>query len=134
MKGSIYLFDASSIVKAIKTTKIVPLGNQCVQQLTIYEVLNALWKENILFHMISKNEVLKLTKNFLKLLDEMNILDPSECIEDIMRIALSERLTVYDASYTALSKKHRLTFVTEDRKLAEAAKHCVNTSSYENII
>lgn len=34
----IYLFDASSIVKAIKEARIVPLGGQALQCLTIYEV------------------------------------------------------------------------------------------------
>jgi predicted nucleic acid-binding protein len=121
MKGSIYLFDASSIVKAIKMAKILPLGNQYVQQLTIYEVLNALWKENMMLHTISRNEVLKLTKILLKLMEEMNILNPVDCIEDIMRIAFSERLTVYDASYIALSKKHRLTLVTEDKKTSRSS-------------
>ena len=134
MKRPVYLFDASSIIEAFKMMKIVPLANQYVQQLTVYEVLNALWKENTLLHIASSNEVLKLTKIFLKLLDEMNLLDLSDCIEDTVRIALSERLTVYDASYIALSKKHGLTLVTEDKKLAKAAKRYVNAINFEDLI
>ena len=39
-----YLFDASSVVRALKEAKLVPLGGQAVPWLTIYEVLNAFWK------------------------------------------------------------------------------------------
>ena len=45
-----HLFDASSIIKALKETKLVPLGGQAIQWLTVYEVLNALWKETYLLH------------------------------------------------------------------------------------
>lgn len=41
----VYLFDASSLVRAIKRGQVVPLGGQATQQLAIYEVLNAFWKE-----------------------------------------------------------------------------------------
>ncbi len=45
-----YLFDASSIVRAFREARLVPLGGQALQWLTVYEVLNAFWKEAYLLH------------------------------------------------------------------------------------
>ena len=40
MTRPMYLFDASSIVRALREARLVPLGGQELQRLIVYEVLN----------------------------------------------------------------------------------------------
>jgi predicted nucleic acid-binding protein len=61
-----YLFDASSIIRALKEARLLPLRNQAIQWLTIYEVLNALWKEVNLLRILESN-----MKDLLPLLEQM---------------------------------------------------------------
>jgi len=128
-----YLFDASSLVKALKEAKLLPLGGQAVQWLTIYEVLNALWKEVHLLNKLSPKEASSLVEDFTNLLQEMIILDPKGLEQDILRIAISKRITVYDASYIALAMKQGLTLITEDKKLFQAASDLIKVLSLDNI-
>ena len=129
----VYLVDASSLVKALKEAKLVPLGGQALQWLTVYEVLNALWKEAHLLHRFSLEEASSLASVFTELIRNMVILEPNGLEHDILRIAASNGLTVYDASYIALAKKHNLTLVTEDRKLSQAADGIIRTASLDDI-
>jgi len=128
-----YLFDASSLVKALKEAKLLPLGGQAVQWLTIYEVLNALWKEVHLLNKLSPKEASSLVEDFTDLLQEMIILDPKGLEQDILRIAISKRITAYDASYIALAMKQGLTLITEDKKLFQAASDLIKVLSLDNI-
>ena len=115
-----YLFDASSIMRALKEARLLPLRNQAVQWLTIYEVLNALWKEAYLLNVIEPEEASFLASVFTELLQAMKILSPRGLEAEILNISLSTRLTVYDASYIVLAEKHNLVLVTEGQ---EAQKH-----------
>ncbi|WP_317896130.1 type II toxin-antitoxin system VapC family toxin [Pyrofollis japonicus] len=128
-----YLFDASSIIRALKETRLLPLRNQAIQWLTIYEVLNALWKEVNLLHILEPGEASFLASTFAELLQTMKILSPQGLEVEILSISISTRLTVYDASYIALAKKHELTLVTEDKKLRDIASRFVNTISLDDI-
>ena len=121
MTSPIYLFDASSLVKALKEAKLVPLGGQALQWLTVYEVLNALWKEAHLLKRLGPEEVSYLTDIFNDVIENMVVLDPRGVEPDIVQIALSRGVTVYDASYIALARRHGLRLVTEDRRLRRAA-------------
>jgi len=42
MTRPVYLLVASSLVKALKEAKLVPLGGQALQWITVYEVLYVL--------------------------------------------------------------------------------------------
>ncbi len=128
-----YLFDASSIVRALKEVKLVPLGGQALQWLTVYEVINALWKEAILLRKLSPEEAGSLVSDFTELIREMTILEPRGLEQEIFRIAVSEGVTVYDASYIALAAKHNLILVTEDQKLSRKASSIVNVASLDDI-
>lgn len=133
MTRPVYLFNAPSLVKALKEAKLVPLGGQAVQWLTVYEVLNALWKETRLLHRLSPEEAASLASDFTELIRNMVILEPSGLEHDILRIAVSKGVTVYDASYIALARKHRLTLVTEDQKLRQTASSIVETASLDDV-
>ena len=134
MTRPIYLIDASSLVKALKETKLVPLGGQALQWLTVYEILNALWKEAYLLRRLSPEEVAYLASIFTGTIKAMTILEPKGLEHDILQIAVSRRVTAYDASYIALARKHGLTLVTEDEKLRQAAMSIVKTTSLDSIV
>lgn len=133
MRNSVYLFDASSIVKALKEAKLVPLGGQVLQWLTVYEVINVLWKEVHLLRRLESSEANFLLDVFTKIVQEMVVFDPSGLEQDILRIAVSKGITAYDASYIALAARYGLTLVTEDRKLFRAASGVVNVASLDNL-
>ena len=129
-----YLFDASSIFMALKMARLVPLGGQAIQWLTVYEVLNALWKEAYLLHKLDVEEASSLIGVFRDLVGEMLILDTRGLEQNIFRIAFSKGVTVYDASYIALAERYNLTLVTEDKKLSHTARSIVKVSSLKDII
>jgi predicted nucleic acid-binding protein len=134
MIKSMYLFDSSSIIKAFKEIKLKPLGGQAIQCLTIYEVLNAIWKEFTLLHLLTADEVLSLANSFLDLVHEMIILDIKGLEHDIIQLAISRKMTVYDASYIALAIKYKLILVTEDKELMKKSKDLIQVISLNDII
>ncbi|WP_460024492.1 type II toxin-antitoxin system VapC family toxin [Infirmifilum sp. SLHALR2] len=133
MRKSIYLFDASSIVRALKEAKLVPLGGQALQWLTVYEVINVLWKESHLLRRLEASEADFLLHIFTRLVKEMVVLEPTGLEQDILRMAFSKGITAYDASYVALAARYGLTLVTEDRKLSRAASGVVSVASLDNL-
>ncbi|MEB3787842.1 MAG: type II toxin-antitoxin system VapC family toxin [Desulfurococcales archaeon] len=133
MTSPVYLFDASSLVKALKEAKLVPLGGQALQWLTVYEVLNALWKEAHLLKRLDPGEVSYLADVFAGIIENMVVLDPRGLESDIVQIALSRHVTVYDASYIALARRHGLKLVTEDRRLRQAAMGIVETIGLDDM-
>ncbi len=128
-----YLFDASSIVKALKETKLILLSGQALQWLTVYEVLNAFWKETYLMHKLSLEEASFLVNIFTELLREMVVLEPKGLEQDILQIAVSKGITVYDASYIALAAKYDLILVTEDRRLFRTARNMINVANLDAV-
>ncbi len=134
MRNPTYLFDASSIIKALREARLVPLGGQALQWLTIYEVINTIWKETHLLRRLDLNEADSLLRDLIELIQEMIILEPRGLEQDILRIAVSKGVTVYDASYIAIAAKHGLTLVTEDQKLSRVARNVVNVVSLNYII
>ncbi|MCC6013472.1 MAG: type II toxin-antitoxin system VapC family toxin [Candidatus Verstraetearchaeota archaeon] len=134
MIKSMYLFDSSSIIKAFKEIKLKPLGGQAIQYLTIYEVLNAIWKEFTLLHLLTVDEVLSLVNSFLDLIHEMIILDIKGLEHDIIQLAISRKMTVYDASYIALAIKYKLILVTEDKELMKKSRDLIQVISLNDII
>lgn len=127
------LFDASSLMLALKLRKIELLRGSYIQWLTMYETLNGLWKEAYLVKSISLGEATAIARVLGKIMKHMNILNPYGFEEEILRIALELGITVYDASYIVLAKNNGLTLVTEDRKLRMQAEKFVNVASLEEI-
>ena len=130
-----YLFDASSLFLALKESQLELLEGQAIQQLTIYEVLNALWKEARLLRVISVTTAVKLARLLGRLLSDgyMVMLEPKGLEAEILEVALELGLTAYDASYVVLASRHGLTLVTEDKKLASAAERYINVVSLREL-
>ncbi len=128
------LFDASSIVYSLKLRKIRILAGNYVQWLTVYEVVNAIWKEVSLVGSLSLKEANELLEIFLEVIEHMTILEPRSYELKILSIALETGLTTYDASYVVLAREKGLKLVTEDSKLRERAGELVETSSLDQLL
>jgi predicted nucleic acid-binding protein len=120
-----YLFDSSSIIKALKLGKVDVLVGGYVQWLTIYETLNALWKEVHLLRTIPEDRALELIEVLGRLFDFMKILDVRGLERGVLEVAVKLGVTVYDSSYIVLARRYGLTLVTEDRRLRAKAQEVV---------
>lgn len=70
-----YLFDASSVIKALKLRRVDILVKSYVQQLTLYEVINTFRKECYLLKTMPPDKIIELTEVLTQILKFMNILD-----------------------------------------------------------
>jgi len=77
--------------------------------LTIYKVLNALWKETHLLKSIPESKVVALAEVLKQVIGTVKILDHRGLEEEILRIAIQPELTAYDSPYIVLAMKHGLT-------------------------
>jgi predicted nucleic acid-binding protein len=124
-----HLFDASSFVKALKLGKPELLIKSHIQWLTLYEIMNALWKEKCLAKAIPVDKALQLMDIVTQIAKHMKILDISGLEVETLDTAIKLGLTAYDVSYIALAKKHNLVLVTEDVELKIKAQQLVKTLS-----
>jgi len=128
-----YLFDSSSLVYALKLKRIGVLAGNYIQELTIYEVLNALWKETYDLRKMSIKEAESLLDVFIQLLSYLKVLDLRGLESEVFKIAVETGLNVYDASYLALARREKLTLVTEDVKLRNVASTMIQTVSSDEL-
>jgi len=128
------LFDASSVIYALKLRNLKTLCDNYLQWLTIYEVINALWKEATLTKAISMQEASEIVKLFTKTVEFMKILSPHLYEDEILSTARELNITAYDAAYIVLAEKNGLTLVTEDKKLRTKAEKLVKAASLTQII
>jgi predicted nucleic acid-binding protein len=133
-----FLFDASSVIQVIKSheeEKTLRLfSDNCILDLTRYEVGNALWKEHTLRRTIGEaefRESLDLLRTVMLRTKVLSV-DAHELL-DVAEVADKERITFYDASYVVIAKAHDLTLVTEDTHLAKAASKHAKTASGKDV-
>jgi len=117
-----YLIDASALLDLIRK-KREEILDQYILDLTIYEIGNAIWKEAYLFKTLTKREATDFMKNFSNIKVKMKIIKVENDLEDIMDMAIKEKLTFYDAAYLYFAIKNKLVLVTNDKKLYEVAKN-----------
>jgi predicted nucleic acid-binding protein len=128
------LFDASSFIKALKLGRPEVLVDNYVQWLTIYEVLNALWREAYLLKPASTDKVLQLVDVVVDVARYMRILGISSLEKEVLRTSMELGLTAYDTSYIVLAQRYGLTLVTEDRKLMGKAQRYVNVTPLDTLL
>jgi len=88
-----------------------------VLELTLYEVYNALWKKYALLREINKENLKNAVKAVDSLLSICNI-HRFEIVKDrALKIAISYRITIYDAAYLALTEFLDGVLVTTDIRL-----------------
>jgi len=129
-----FLFDASSVIYALKLKRVGILHGNYIQHLTVYEVLNAIWKEAYLFKSLSYEEAKRFIGIFAEVLDYLNILSIRPYESEALKTAIDLGLTIYEASYIVLAEKNNLTLVTEDEKLREKASEKIKVMSLREII
>lgn len=130
-----FLFDASSLIYALKLKRLDLLDGNCIQWLTIYEVLNGIWKEAHLLGKLDKDRAIEFAHSLVpEALALMNILDPLGSEKEIMEVALKHGLSIYDTSYIILAEKHNLIFVTEDKELGKKAGRTIRVISLKEIL
>lgn len=128
------LFDASSLIYALKLKKLDILYESYIQQLTIYEALNAIWKETYLTKTLNPEEANKIINIIKDILEYVTILTISTKEAEIFKKAIELGITIYDASYIVLAEENNLTLVTEDKKLKEKAEKTVKTKTIKNLV
>lgn len=133
-----FLLDASSLLQVIKNFReeraLRLLSENCILDLTKYEVGNALWKEQMLHQAIEEEELQEFFGLLRGLVLRTNVLTvDARKLSDVARIAAKERITFYDASYVAVAKAHNVTLITEDRELTDAASKYVKAGSMERL-
>ena len=128
-----YLFDSSSLVYALKLKRIGVLAGNYIQELTIYEVLNALWKETYVLRKMSRKEAESLLDVFIQLLSYLKVLDLRGLESEVFKISIETGLNVYDASYLALAHREKLTLVAEDVKLRNVASTMIQAVSLDEL-
>ncbi len=123
------VIDASALTKYIlKEKNWIRIANFLKEGVVsidhvVKEVSNAIWKHCILLKIINKEtatKLLELLENFIKY--KVLILEPElNYLNEAFKIALNEEVTIYDALYLALAKKHG-EILTSDKKQAKIAE------------
>ena len=116
-----FIFDSSSIFRAIQTNRIRVLMERHTLDLARYELGNILWKEHVLYKRLTRGELedlMNIVKDVLRL---MHILRTDCHEEDILRLSVRMGVTFYDASYCYFADRDQMVLVTEDRELIRNA-------------
>ncbi|MGQ4891171.1 MAG: type II toxin-antitoxin system VapC family toxin [Candidatus Njordarchaeia archaeon] len=120
-----YLFDTSALMDLIERKKHNILKGQYVLDLTVYEVGNIIWKMVNIFGSLNKRSAIELSKQINIIISKLNILRIENNMENILEIAVNERLTFYDASYIYFARVNNLILVTNDQKLLKKGEKMV---------
>ena len=116
-----FIFDSSSIFRAIQTNRVRVLVERHTLDLARYELGNILWKEHALYRRLTRGELEDLMNIVKDVLGLMHILRTDCHEEDILRLSVRMGVTFYDASYCYFADRDRMVLVTEDRELIRNA-------------
>jgi predicted nucleic acid-binding protein len=120
----------SSIIAAIffkeeaseKAEKAVGDRELITLDLAFVEVANVAWKRVVLFKE-NKDLISKALKNGCEFItDACEVIASKELLGDAFLIAVSEKITIYDALFVAASEIEKLPLLTADGKLYENLK------------
>lgn len=128
-----YLFDASSILNLVKKGFLHVFSEGATIDLAFYEALNAVWKEHFLLKKIDAESASTLVDVLHGIFDVLDVYSIKGFEREVFNLALSERVTVYDASYLHVAMKNRFPLVTDDARLREKAEKHVETLASREI-
>ena len=122
-----HVVDASSLLMLIKKhgdQATETLKTSSTIPLVYYEIGNALRTSAHIHHHITPEEAQETLDNIHTGLELMTLIrqENTQDSRHILRNSLTHNLTYYDSAYLTAADKHRATLVTEDKRLAEAAK------------
>lgn len=127
MIKSSLLFDASSVftlVRQLRGKAPDLFWKGSTVSLAYYEVGNALWSECFLVKRIVPKEAAMLLKSMFAMLRVMDVavLEDEGLGDAILNMAGKLSITYYDAAYLTEAQRSSKILVTDDEKLAKAAK------------
>jgi len=120
------LADSSALVKYFakeegwETVKSYILRGVATLDLAIKEVGNALWKK-VLRGEMELNDAIEILTDLAKGY-AIKILNQEEFLGEGLRLAVEQRITLYDALFIAAARRLRLPLLTADRLQARAAR------------
>ena len=125
------LLDTSSIYLAVKKNRTDLLENACGVALSRYEFANIIWKEVCLGKRMTQNDGFMVYRHFQKVFRELRVISPD--MNHALRLAVSLKISVYDAAFVQAALKARVPLVTEDKKLLVAASKLTQTFALAEI-
>jgi predicted nucleic acid-binding protein len=93
--------------------------------LALAECLNVIWKHAKLLNDLE--DAPAAVEDLLKIYDTLNVITARDIAEATINIALTSKVSVYDALYIALGQKLNGTLYTADQKLCSTADKITNT-------
>jgi len=125
-------FDSSAIINLCGERKIDPLLEGKTLSLAFYEVGNAVWRQVHVHKSITREEGDLVLDSLMEVVRRMEKIEVEKPLE-ILRIAVEENLTYYDASYLQAAIEKDLTLITDDKKLYVAGKKYIETLKSDEI-
>jgi predicted nucleic acid-binding protein len=134
-----YLLDASALLPLLldygdRLLSVVSKVELFIIDLTMYEVGNSLWKLVVLLKTLDirdAEDIVYVLEGFMRR-GIIKIINFGELdFHRILQLAVSEKLTFYDASYIVASEVVKATLVTEDVELRRKAGKYIGTIGYE---
>jgi len=129
-----YVFDSSSVFRAIRENLVETVAGSCTLELARYELGNILWKEHAVQRRITGEELKRLIRLVKDVLSLMEVRTVGCHEEEILSVAEELRLTFYDASYVYYAMKNRLPLVTEDSTLIDKARSRVKALKLDGVL
>src|SRR5208282_273981 len=111
------VIDSSAVIKIVITEDDSNVARQAFSLITekgepllapdiiFSEVMNGLWKHNVLLKDINTRKLELAKSNFISLYGGLELSTQTELAEDAIKIAVAHRITFYDSLYAALSIK-----------------------------
>jgi len=126
------LFDSSAIINLCGERKLDRLMGGCTLDLAAYEVGNAVWKQVHIYRTINMNEGSLVLDSLTEVIEMLEKVRAEKALE-VLKMAVEEDLTYYDASYAQAAIENGFTLVTDDEKLYEAGKKYVQTMKSDEL-
>ncbi|MDW8033981.1 MAG: type II toxin-antitoxin system VapC family toxin [Nitrososphaerota archaeon] len=134
------IVDASSLLMMMKNfdeeTLLYKLNDLATLDLAFYEIGNALWKHVSIRNIVGKEEIESVISAVRKVFLSDNFTKISwrdlDCFT-IFDMAVSNKITFYDASYLVTSITFKMPLVTEDEPLKKAAVKHVQVMSWRKL-
>lgn len=126
------LFDSSAIINLCGEKKIDKLLGEWTLNLAFYELGNAVWKQVHVHKTITGDEANTVLDPLIEVFRKLKKPEAEDALE-ILKIALKESLTYYDASYIHAAMENGLTLVTDDEQLNKVSKKYVKTITSDEL-
>jgi predicted nucleic acid-binding protein len=126
------LFDSSAIIDLCGRKGVDKLLEGWTLNLAFYEIGNAMWKQVYLYKTLTLDEGSTALEALAEAVKRIRKIPVDDSLA-ILKIAVEEGLTYYDAAYLNAAIKNEKTLVTNDEKLYTVAKKHVKTMTSDEL-